>query len=182
MSSTRKLAENKLILLYLIEKMGIPLSNSEICQFALEKNLMDYFSVQQYLSELVEAVLLEKNKENNHTRYVITKQGNEMLSYFGKQIPDFAKNEVAEYIHDNGKRIKAEYEVTANYFLEMNDEYLVKCGVYGNDGSSLMEVSVVVATKEQARSICANWKKNINFLYGSILSSLICANQEKKNR
>ncbi|MFQ7260934.1 MAG: DUF4364 family protein [Christensenellales bacterium] len=67
--NTRALAENKLIILYLIEKIEIPLSNSEICQFALEKNLMDYFSVQQYLSELVESGLLEMTTENNSTRY-----------------------------------------------------------------------------------------------------------------
>lgn len=63
--NTRALAENKLIILYLIEKIEIPLSNSEIWQFALEKNLMDYFSVQQYLSELVESGLLEMTTENN---------------------------------------------------------------------------------------------------------------------
>ena len=50
--SQKKLAENKLIILHLLQKMGIALSNSEICQFLLEKNYMDYFSVQQYLSEL----------------------------------------------------------------------------------------------------------------------------------
>ena len=50
--STKKLAEHKLIILHLLQKMGISLSNSEICQFLLEKNYMDYFSVQQYLAEL----------------------------------------------------------------------------------------------------------------------------------
>ena len=49
--STKKLAEHKLIILHLLQKMGISLSNSEICQFLLEKNYMDYFSVQQYLAE-----------------------------------------------------------------------------------------------------------------------------------
>ena len=48
--STKKLAENKLIILHLLQKMGISLSNSEICQFLLEKNYMDYFSIQQYVS------------------------------------------------------------------------------------------------------------------------------------
>lgn len=171
--STSQLAENKLIILYLIEKMGIPFSNSEICQFALEKNYMDYFSVQQYLSELVESGFLDKNKDNNNTRYTITDEGNEVLNFFIKHISDSAKNEVNLYIHDNGKRIKAEFEVTANYFLEMNNEFLVKCGVYDSDGSNLMEISVMVATKDQARLVCANWKKNVNKLYGSILSTLI---------
>ena len=38
--STKKLAEHKLIILHLLQKMGISLSNSEICQFLLEKNYM----------------------------------------------------------------------------------------------------------------------------------------------
>ena len=80
--NTRALAENKLIILYLIEKIEIPLSNSEICQFALEKNLMDYFSVQQYLSELVESGLLEMATENNSTRYTITSDGEDTLNIF----------------------------------------------------------------------------------------------------
>ena len=62
--NTRALAESKLIILYLIEKIEIPLSNSEICQFALEKNLMDYFSVQQYLSEMVESGLRRRRRNS----------------------------------------------------------------------------------------------------------------------
>ena len=66
--STKKLAENKLIILHLLQKMGISLSNSEICQFLLEKNYMDYFSIQQYLSELEAAGWLEKTQEQNHNQ------------------------------------------------------------------------------------------------------------------
>ena len=54
-----KLAENKLIILYLLSKMGVSLSNNDICQFALERNVMDYISVQQCLSELTDAKYLE---------------------------------------------------------------------------------------------------------------------------
>ena len=68
-NKTRALAENKLLILYLVKKIEIPLSNSEIWQFVSEKNLMDYFSAQQYLSELVESRLLEMTTENNTTRY-----------------------------------------------------------------------------------------------------------------
>lgn len=59
--SIRQLAEHKLIILHLLQKMGIALSNSEICQFLLEKNYMDYFSIQQYLTELVDAGWLENH-------------------------------------------------------------------------------------------------------------------------
>ena len=171
--NTRALAENKLIILYLIEKIEIPLSNSEICQFALEKNLMDYFSVQQYLSELVDSGLLEMSSENNSTRYTITPDGEDTLNYFIKHISNYAKTVINTYASENSKRIRAEYAITANYFQEMNNEYTVKCGVYDGDGTtSLMEISVNVATKDQARTICRNWKNHVAELYGNILLTL----------
>ena len=175
-----QLAENKLILLYLINKMGIPLSNSEICQFALEREYMDYFSVQQYLHELAQADFLEVMKENNTTRYIITEEGVDVLSYFIRHISDERKNEINVFVNDNSKRIRAEYDITANYFPEINNEYLVKCAICGSDGNMVMELSVVVATKNQAQHICSNWKKNTNELYATIMAAL-AKDSEKEN-
>ena len=173
--SISRLAESKLILLYLIEKIGFPLSNSEICQFSLEKNYMDYFSVQQYLSELVEAHLLEKNKNKNHTCYTLTKQGKGMINYFISHIPEKVKNEIDTYVQQNKKRIHTESEVTAKYYAEHNNDYdyIVKCGLSDSDGTNIMEISVPVATQQQAKIICNNWKSNAGRLYGSILNILI---------
>ena len=173
----KQLAENKLIILYLVEKMGIAISNSEICQFSLEKNYMDYFSVQQYLAELVEAGWLDKNRENNSTRYTLTDAGEEVIHYFLSHISEKAKSEINIYVLENRKRIQAEYEVTANYFLEMNNDYLVKCSLCDVDGSNLMAVSVSVATKQQAQQICSHWKQNVTQLYGSIFSALVSGTQ-----
>ena len=93
--STKKLAENKLIILHLLQKMGISLSNSEICQFLLEKNYMDYFSIQQYLSELETAGWLEKTQEQNHTRYTLTDDGEEVMNYFIKERISFVQASTA---------------------------------------------------------------------------------------
>lgn len=179
--SMSKIAENKLIILYLLERMGIALSNSEICQFSLEKNYMSYFAVQQYLSELVEVGWINKNRENNNTRYTLTNKGEEIINYFIRHISDKAKTEINVYASENSKRIKTEYEVTANYFLELNDDFLVKCSLLDSDGYNLMEINLAVATKEQAKLICDNWKRNVNSLYGSILSSLITTNEKEQN-
>jgi len=179
-NKTRALAENKLLILYLVKKIEIPLSNSEIWQFVSEKKLMDYFSAQQYLSELVESRLLEMTTENNTTRYTITTEGEDILRYFNKHISNHNKNIICEYAKENSKRIRAEYSVTANYFHELNsDDYTVKCGVCDSDGTtSLMEISINVATRDQARLICRNWRDNVNSLYGKILH---CLSEEPKN-
>ena len=161
--SIKQLAEHKLIILHLVQKMGIALSNSEICQFLLSKNYMDYFSVQQYLAELTDTGWLEKSREQNSTRYTLTDEGEEIINYFMHHIPEDVKNEINTYVHDNSKRIRAEYAVTANYFPELNGDFLVKC----------------VVSKEQAQQICRNWRKQVNRYYRSILTSLAAEDAEE---
>lgn len=168
----RQLAQNKLIILHLVQKMGISLSNSEICQFLLNKEYMDYFSAQQYLVELVDANWLEKAKEHNNTRYVITDEGEDVINYFKKHINDNVKDDIALYVKENSKRIRDEYAVTANYFPEHSGDFLVKCGLCDDSGMTLMQINVSVVSKQQAQQICKNWRKNVNHLYGTFLNAL----------
>ncbi len=168
MDSMNQLAENKLIILYLLNKMSMPLSNSEICQFLLEKDYMDYFSIRQYLTELVEAEYIDVTKE----KYSLTDDGLDVLTYFIGRISDKHKNEINIFVNENRGRIRAEYDVTANYFPEINNDFLVKCGICESDGISLMEISALVPTREQAQNICYNWKKNVNGIYSAIMSAL----------
>lgn len=176
MSEENKLAENKLIILYLLKKMNISLSNNEICQFALESNIMDFFSAQQYLGELADSEFIEAYTENGATRYIITSEGSNALDFFQNRISEWMKSAANDYILTNSKRIRSEYETSANYFPEITGEYLVKCAVCGIDGTKIMEVDVTVATKNQALLICNNWKKNVNSIVGDIFSRLVSEN------
>ena len=178
--SIKQLAENKLIILHLVKKMGISLTNSEICQFLLNKDYMDYFSVQQYLSELVNANWLEKSREHNSTRYTLTDEGEDVILYFQNHISEDVKHDINIYVKENSKRIRAEYAVTAHYFPELNGDYLVKCSLCDDNGTSLMEISVTVVSKTQAQQICHNWRKNVNSLYGQFLTTLVVGGESTK--
>ena len=94
------------------------------------------------------------------------------MNYFINRISDDVKNEINTYVRENSKRIRAEYAVTANYFPELNGDFLVKCGLCDDAGATLMEISVSVVSKNQAQNICRNWKKNVNQYYREFLSSL----------
>ena len=170
--STTKLAKNKLTIMHLLQKMGIALSNSEICQFLLEKDYMDYFSIQQYLSELETAGWLEKTQDQNNTRYMLTDDGEEVMNYFTNRISEEVKNEINTYVRENSKRIRTEYAITANYYPELNGDFLVKCGLCDDSGATLMEISVSVVSKDQAQSICHNWRKNVKQYYRDFLFAL----------
>lgn len=166
-------AVNKLLILYLINKMDIPMSQTQVSQFVLEEEYMDYFMLQQMLTENVEKNYLEAVKENNETRYTVTDEGITLLDYFDRQIPINIRNRITKYVAENRKDFKRDYEITANYFYgnDMND-FIVKCGLY-EDEVVLMEINLSVVSKEQAKFICNNWKANVSTIYGNILTALI---------
>ena len=87
--------------------MGVSLSNNDICQFALERNVMDYISVQQCLSELTDAKYLECTKENGATRYSISPDGSNALGFFQNRITEWLKSAANDYILNNRQRIEA---------------------------------------------------------------------------
>jgi hypothetical protein len=180
MPGRNELAEHKLILLFLLYQIDMPLSTAQLIDFAVEGEYMDYFACQQYITQLVDAGMLESGSaDGNTTLYSITADGEEALRLFSKQIPFSKREAILKYISDNKKRIKREFEVVANYFPNGEDDYVVKCGVYEDD-TALMEISVSVVSKEHAKRIKRNWKENVTQLYGTILSVMLDENSGKK--
>ncbi|MCL2873359.1 MAG: DUF4364 family protein [Defluviitaleaceae bacterium] len=170
---TVDVVQNKLLILYLIDKMDIPLSNSEITQFVLEDNFMTYYVLQSTISDMIDDNYLEKFRDTDKTRYFITAEGNTILEYFEKHLAIEIRTKIVQYVAKNRNDIKKDYETTANYFYEhTNNEFIVKCGLC-EDEKTLMDITITVVTREQAKLICANWKKNVNQKYKNILDELI---------
>ena len=170
--STEELAQNKLIILFLLNKLNIAVSNGEICQFAIEKDFMDYFSVQEYLSDLCDSGLLEKFKEDNTTWYRITGEGTRVLGFFVERIPLWIQRETGIYIIKNHIRLKSQFQVTAEYTKTPEVDYTAKCCLYNSDRTMLMELSLSLPNKERAKKVCENWRKNVDSLYGLVLNTL----------
>jgi predicted transcriptional regulator len=181
-TTEKKQIEHKIMLLYLINKMDIPLSNSQITQFALEENYMNFYSVQQYLKEMVEIDYLDSSTDNNTTRYTITGDGIKALDALADQIPAQLKNRITKYVAQNRKEVMKGFETTANHFYDRDTgEYIVKCGVYDYD-TLLMEINLSVVNIEQARIICNNWKGNVGSLHAQIINILLSKEDPDESR
>jgi DNA-binding PadR family transcriptional regulator len=171
--------ENKLLLMFLINMMDLPMSRSQITDFIIDKDLMNHFVLAQNLTDMVDRKFLEATKEDNQdentTSYTLTEAGLENLELLENQIPRPVRNLITKYVEENRGKIKKGYERTAHYFPDVkNDEYIVKCGIYDDKrDSTLMEISVPVVTREQAKQLQANWNTNYKSLYQKILATLI---------
>ncbi|MCL2216846.1 MAG: DUF4364 family protein [Defluviitaleaceae bacterium] len=170
--------ENKLLILYLINLMDLPMSRAQLTDFIIAKDIMNHFILEKNLTDMVEGGFLEATSENaqdiSTTRYTLTEDGITQLDLLNDHIPRPVRNIIDRYVEQNRGKIRKGFEKTAHYFPNVeNDEFIVKCGVYDDKrGSMLMEISVPVVTREQAKQIQANWNDNYSSIYSRILSAL----------
>ena len=170
--------ENKLLILYLISSIDLPMSRSQIVSFFVEKEFMNHFVLLQNLEDMVERGFLEAASENAEdagtTTYTLTEEGSIHLEHLESLIPRPVMRSINNSIDDTRGKIKKSFEITAHYFPNAeNDEYIVKCGVYDvKRDNMLMEIFVSVVTREQAKSIQANWYNDCTSIYQTVLAAL----------
>ena len=88
----------KLIILYMLQNSEGDLTNSQITDFILDRKYTNYFQLQQAVSELVEADLVEMSSQSNRSYYRLTSEGKNTLKYFSKELSSDIKKEVEEYL------------------------------------------------------------------------------------
>jgi len=169
--NTEELAQSKLLLLYLIKSAASAFTNSEITEFVLEKNYMNFFLVQQYLSELVESKFIETIKENSKDVYFILEKGEIALSYFEERIPNKIKQELNDEFKEENKKTIVETQVVSEFFEKENNQFVVNLKLVEND-ETLFSLYVDVATKMQVDLICSRWEKDTESIYQNIINLL----------
>lgn len=166
-----ELAENKLILLYIINKIKYPISNVQITQIILENNFMNYFILQQYISELLSSDFLVTNEIDNKQRITITEKGTKVLTLFQNRISSYKLELIDEYLKKRSEEIKKEITVAADYTLDNNNSFIVNL-IASENNMTLIDIKINVASNKQARDLCNKWKNNSSELYNKIIRLL----------
>ncbi|OPJ58506.1 DUF4364 family protein [Clostridium oryzae] len=167
------LAENKLLLLYTINKINVPISQNQITQIVLENGFLNYFLLQQYLDELIVSKLLEKiHLKDTKNRISITKKGIEVLNLFITRLPEDTVAKIDSYLKINNEKIKKEISLHSDYTVHSNNSFLVNLRAEENS-SVLIDINVAVPTKKHAIKLCDKWKSNSSQIYNGIMKLLI---------
>lgn len=166
------LTQYKLIVLYMLDKVDVPLTNTEISNFILEKEYTTYFTLQQAINELITAELIRTESTHNNTRYHITPAGRETLSFFPDKISDAIKEDVIGYFESNQVTLKKEIQILADFYKTTHQTYAARCQVKNRD-TSLIDLTIRAGTKEQAEAICQNWQKQNEEVYAYLMDLLL---------
>jgi len=169
--NTEELAQNKLLLLYIIEKSKDDLTNQNITEIILEKNYMNYFLVQQYLSELISTKFIELVDSNDKKIYKLLDKGKVTLSYFEDRIEDKVKKELSGSLGIS-EEVEVKKEIIGEYFKQADYEYVVNLKLKEGE-ATLFSLYLNLANEKQAKEICENWESNPEYIYKNILNLVV---------
>lgn len=170
-------AENKVLLLYFIKFIRIPVSNMQLTRIMMENRFMNYFLLQQGLHELISDGLVYCETRDNIDYYTITGQGEKILEMFESILPAGIKARIREIVEVIRPAVRHEASVIAEYTLENENEYEVKCKIIENF-KPLIDIRLSVGSREDARNICSNWKAQAKEIYPQVIGVLLGKDKE----
>ena len=171
MKSDNKNAQDKLKLLYILDFIGLPLTNNEITNYLLEYGIMDYFTLQLLLSDLCDAKFALLKPYNGNEYYSVSKTGKATLEMFRDKLPEYFINEVEENFSHIRKYIEKKRELFGHYYKRKDDEYIVSLQVTENS-TAIFNLSINVPDEVTARKIINKWKSAPEEIFGQIMNTL----------
>lgn len=167
-----ELSINKLIILYMLKQVELPLTNTQLSEFVIDKGYTNYFSFQEYVHQLVENDLIRTITTTRSTSYEITTEGLTTLDFFENRISESIIEEINAYFKEKKYDIKAQLEISAEYIPEKDGDYLVHL-VAKENNKTMIDLTINVFEKEYALTICEQWKDQSHILYKTILNTLL---------
>ncbi len=173
-SNDETIAENKVLILYILNTIDKPVTNSALLELVLSIQDINYFYFQQFLLDLLENKYITQFQEDDHSEivYSLTQTGKETLELTKDIIPGIIKLKIDNTIKGELGEIEEDVSIVSEFTPVSKNDFIVTCKVIENN-RTIFEVSTSAASREQAKFISDNWKENAIDIYPKIIDLLI---------
>lgn len=169
------LTENKLILLYLLRQVGLPLQLDLMTVLVTEQDWMYYFDMRQHLFDLSESGLIVTRPMGGDTFYAITEAGRESLAMFQSMVPFSIREEIDAYVREHRAELAAPTHVHASFEERSDRSFLVRLTLTEEDMDEIFSMTLMAGDRREAAQICQEFKKNGPALYAQLVRQLTSA-------
>ena len=166
----------KLIILYILDRMDFPITNTELTRFIVDKEYCDYITINQTLEDLIEDEYVAVERSHNSYLYRITPSGKETLSFFYTRISVAIRDDIDTYLSEKEYQLREMVATTADYYEAKKNEFVVELRVVERD-SELVHINLLVTSAAEADMICNRWKECSADVYGYLISTLAAPHQ-----
>ncbi|MDL2225367.1 DUF4364 family protein [Eubacteriales bacterium OttesenSCG-928-M02] len=166
---TDDVTRTKLILLYLFQKVHMPLTREQIILAMGPYDQINQFELTAALSDLVETGMVALVGINATLRYHIVPMGQETLDLFYTEIPISIRKDLDGRKSEIRALARRESEYVSDYKKIAEGIYEVELRIMERD-TALLEIRLMVDSLSQASAVAKNWQNSASQVYGTLLA------------
>ena len=165
---------NKLIILFVFDKMESALSSTTIVEMCATSNTwLNYMDCIELLPRLLDdGFICRVASPDEEPLYTITSDGRESLNNFYINIPKSIRDEIAAYVKKNSGKLRNRQECKADYFQNVDGTYTVFLKILA-PVQPMLELKFVVPDKKTAQYIYKSFESKAPELYSAIYDTLV---------
>ena len=165
---------NKLILLFVFDKMECPLTENTILDICCSSNnWIAYMDCKPIISQLIDHGFIYKlSPSGGETLYSITPDGRVCLADFFVQIPSSLRESISQFIKANSTNYKKKQELIADYYMNKDGTYTVNLKIV-EPSHPVLELKMNVPSRLSAKNIYKRWEEKgmliLDLLYDNLV-------------
>lgn len=161
----------KVLVLYILNYAGRPLTKDNIINIGMESGTVEYFDIAQCVEEMLITGLVDINAVDTPDIFRITELGRQTLNLFERDLPHSVRRKNQSALLKLLADIDRAQSVKSNITKKSNG-YEVTCTLLDGD-DIMLEYKLYVPTQIQAQMIVDQFEKNPTDKYKNILQLLI---------
>ena len=164
---------NKLILLFVFDKMETPLSERTLVDMCTSSNeWINYMDCMVLIQKLVSDNFICEIPGGDDPLYTITPEGRETLANFYITIPRSTREEISRFIKTNSAKYRTKQDCKADYYQNKDGTYTVFLKIMA-PVQPMLELKFVVPDKRTANYIYKKWEDKAPELYSVVYETLV---------
>ena len=164
--------EIRILICWLLYKMKMPITSSQLSSALLGENLVNYFEVTCALGELLSSGHLTEVKTERQQGYVsLTELGQKTAETFSKSIPRTVREKAIDALSQCVLQERFAKENRAE-IIETSDGFRLELSLK-DVGNDLMSVALYVPTREVCETMKKHFISDPTVLYRAVLSVLM---------
>lgn len=163
---------NKILILFILDKVGMALTDNCLSAILLAPGLVNYFTVQECREDLIVKGCVSRELDSSGcVLYSITEKGRERLEQMRYMLSGGLGARYEAYIESHRDSLAHDMHVNADCFEDSEGNTYVRC--YVREGTNcIVDVKLPVADRSDGAAICEQWRKNTSELYMQLVKTL----------
>lgn len=163
--------EIKIFILYLMDRIGYPLTCGDVCSIMHQENVVSYFDCADCFTELMDSrhVIPVDKTESGEALFIVSSTGEQIA----KELSDTLSSGIKEISYRSAIRHlsfkKRKASINCSYAERENGKYYVHCEIR-EDGRIVLDINVEVDSKIEAENMMLNFRRKPEIVFRGTLA------------